>query len=100
MYSCIPYEAVYLGKDSRLQPTNRDCGKEIDYTDQGVSGRFSWYVHNCTMGTILSPPLEEFDIYLNYVWKLGFEETPDYNFLCELFTKVLKNNNYQSLNVI
>lgn len=36
---------------------------------------------------------EEFAIYLNYVRKLGFEETPDYDFLRELFTKVLKNLN-------
>ena len=35
---------------------------------------------------------EEFGIYLNYVRKLGFEETPDYDFLRELFTKVLKNS--------
>lgn len=37
--------------------------------------------------------LEEFGIYLNYVRKLGFEENPDYDFLRELFTKVLKNSN-------
>ena len=37
-------------------------------------------------------PAEEFSIYLNYVRKLGFEETPDYDFLRELFAKVLKNN--------
>lgn len=36
-------------------------------------------------------PAEEFAIYLNYVRKLGFEEAPDYDFLRELFTKVLKN---------
>ncbi|KAL0946648.1 hypothetical protein HGRIS_012842 [Hohenbuehelia grisea] len=35
---------------------------------------------------------EEFSIYLNYVRKLGFEETPDYDFLRELFSKVIKNN--------
>lgn len=34
---------------------------------------------------------EEFGIYLNYVRKLGFEETPDYDFLRELFTKVLRD---------
>lgn len=34
---------------------------------------------------------EEFGIYLSYVRKLGFEENPDYDFLRELFTKVLKN---------
>lgn len=40
----------------------------------------------------LKPPRcpEEFAIYMNYVRKLGFEETPDYDFLRELFTKVLK----------
>ena len=27
---------------------------------------------------------------MNYVRKLGFEETPDYDFLRELFTKVMK----------
>ena len=32
---------------------------------------------------------EEFSIYLNYVRKLGFEETPDYDFLRALFTKIL-----------
>jgi casein kinase 1 len=29
---------------------------------------------------------------LNYVRKLGFEETPDYEFLSDLFTKAMKNN--------
>ena len=35
---------------------------------------------------------EDFPIYLNYIRKLGFEETLDYYFLRELLTKVLKNN--------
>ena len=30
---------------------------------------------------------------MNYVRKLGFEEAPDYNFLLELFNKVLKTMN-------
>ncbi|KAI9288357.1 kinase-like domain-containing protein [Umbelopsis sp. AD052] len=34
---------------------------------------------------------EEFGIYLQYVRKLGFEELPDYNFLQELFNKVIRN---------
>jgi hypothetical protein len=33
---------------------------------------------------------EEFAIYLNYVRKLGFTETPDYNFLRDLFSKALR----------
>ena len=36
--------------------------------------------------------IEEFGIYLNYVRKLGFEETPDYDFLRELFTKIIRTN--------
>ncbi|CAO3628666.1 unnamed protein product [Cunninghamella echinulata] len=34
---------------------------------------------------------EEFGIYLQYVRKLGFEESPDYDFLRELFSKAIKN---------
>ncbi|KAG8933289.1 casein kinase I [Tulasnella sp. 418] len=34
---------------------------------------------------------EEFGIYLTYVRKLGFEENPDYDFLRDLLTKVLRN---------
>lgn len=37
---------------------------------------------------------EEFGIYLQYVRKLGFEELPDYNFLQELFNKVLRNGGH------
>ncbi|KAM0792282.1 Casein kinase I 2, variant 2 [Microbotryomycetes sp. NB124-2] len=35
---------------------------------------------------------QEFGIFLNYVRKLGFEETPDYDFLRDLLGKVLKNS--------
>ena len=41
---------------------------------------------------LIASSLEEFGIYLNYVRKLGFEEAPDYDFLRELFGKVIKNN--------
>ena len=34
---------------------------------------------------------DEFAIYMNYVRKLGFEEAPDYDFLRELFSKVLRD---------
>ena len=48
--------------------------------------------HICDL--ILNPRcvfVEEFNIYMHYVRKLGFEETPDYDFLRELFTKVLRS---------
>ncbi|KAL0074692.1 Serine/Threonine kinase CK1 [Phycomyces blakesleeanus] len=35
---------------------------------------------------------EEFGIYLQYVRKLGFDEAPDYEFLRELFSKVIKKS--------
>jgi hypothetical protein len=47
----------------------------------------------CLATSDVSYDAEEFGIYLNYVRKLGFEETPDYDFLRELFAKVMKNNN-------
>lgn len=44
------------------------------------------------LGTISNFLLEEFGIYLQYVRKLGFEETPDYEFLRNLFTKAIEKN--------
>lgn len=35
---------------------------------------------------------DEVGIYLSYVRKLGFEEAPDYDFLRDLFAKIMKNN--------
>ncbi|EME44488.1 hypothetical protein DOTSEDRAFT_72084 [Dothistroma septosporum NZE10] len=35
---------------------------------------------------------DEFNKYLTYVRGLGFEDTPDYDYLRELFTKALQNN--------
>jgi casein kinase 1 len=43
---------------------------------------------------LMTHDTEEFGIYLNYVRKLGFDETPDYDFLCELFANVMMKNNY------
>lgn len=56
--------------------------------------RLPWY---CLLLSLSKFPLklflsEEFGIYLNYVRKLGFEEAPDYDFLRELFSKVIKSN--------
>jgi casein kinase 1 len=38
---------------------------------------------------------EEFGIYLQYVRKLGFEETPDYDFLRGLFDKAIEKSGEQ-----
>jgi casein kinase 1 len=37
------------------------------------------------------PYAEEFNKYLTYVRNLGFEDTPDYDYLRDLFTQALKN---------
>lgn len=59
---------------------------------EGFPGQCFFAVeHSATLRPFIST--DEFSIYLNYVRKLGFEETPDYDFLRELFTKVLKNAN-------
>lgn len=73
-----------------------DWRKEANHTHQGIVRRLP----RCALLLLLPACVshctdlsEEFGIYLNYVRKLGFEETPDYDFLRELFTKVMKNNN-------
>lgn len=48
-------------------------------------GRFSSH------GYMLMSFAEEFNKYLSYVRNLGFEDTPDYDFLRDLFTQALKN---------
>ena len=46
-----------------------------------------WHVFN----TQLTWLPEEFNKYLSYVRNLGFEDTPDYDYLRDLFTQALKN---------
>jgi hypothetical protein len=84
------------GGDEQAE-VREDWGEEAEYSDQGIGGGFPWCVSSLSL-SLISPILpipshtDEFAIYLNYVRKLGFEETPDYDFLRELFTKVLKNS--------
>lgn len=60
--------------------TNKQKYEKIGETKQSTS-----------IATLCEGFPEEFGIYLNYVRKLGFQEEPDYDFLRELFTKVLKS---------
>jgi casein kinase 1 len=60
----------------------------VKASQESLHYRFDWRF----LPETLTPLSEEFNIYLNYVRKLGFEEKPDYDFLRELFAKVLKNN--------
>jgi casein kinase 1 len=61
--------------------------KELCEGFPGICKFYSIDLFNLRVGIV-----EEFGIYLNYVRKLGFEETPDYEFLRELFTKVIRSN--------
>ena len=59
---------------------------------EGFPGRLPFHAHLRFLTDVCPPPLEGFNVYLNYVRKLGFEETPDYDFLRKLFVMVMKNN--------
>lgn len=70
-----------IGEKKQTTPIKELC--------EGFPGMFFEILFSAPL---TSPVTEEYSIYLNYVRKLGFEETPDYDFLRELFGKVLKNN--------
>lgn len=89
-----------IGEKKQSTPIKELC--------EGFPGAFSqlcffvsaYVLLNTAVKLVLTPPLpitthliEEFGIYLNYVRKLSFEETPDYDFLRDLFTKSLKSMN-------
>lgn len=99
MYSCTFCEVVCRGKACGRRRTSKSTRR----LERRSSRQRSWsYVKDslvCIRSFLLTAHvscanasllLEEFAIYMNYVRKLGFEETPDYDFLRELFTKVLK----------
>lgn len=93
------------GRDQQTE-VRKDWREEAEHADQGVGGGVPWCVErvllaacSCISSSLVEKleltrsvdDADEFAIYLNYVRKLGFEETPDYDFLRELFSKVLKN---------
>lgn len=72
-----------LARRSR-RPLSRICAKDFRV---GVPPEFSLLpVHSIDFDFP-----EEFNKYLSYVRNLGFEDTPDYDFLRDLFTQALKN---------
>jgi len=73
-----------IGEKKQTTPIKELC--------EGFPGRLPFHARLHFPADVCPPFLEEFNIYLNYVRKLGFEETPDYEFLRELFAKVMKNN--------
>lgn len=84
------------GGDQQAE-VREDWREEAEHAHQGACRGFPRYAAAASLDrgqdlTSALVPAEEFAIYLNYVRKLGFEETPDYDFLRELFTKVLKNS--------
>ena len=85
----------YLGRGSkqprtsrstkRLEKRNRLPQSKISATPSLVGAADS-LPHYCA--DVIT---EEFNKYLSYVRNLGFEDTPDYDFLRDLFTQALKN---------
>lgn len=68
----------------RLGRRNRQLPSRISVKDSQVRSKLAFIV------TLLTTPAEEFNKYLSYVRNLGFEDTPDYDYLRELFTQALK----------
>ena len=100
-FSCISFAEVCHGRVSKRQRTSKNTRRLVRRSRQRPLRNFA-RVTRVIHGSLLSffehtsdPHMstEEFGIYLNYVRKLGFEETPDYDFLRELFAKIMKNNN-------
>ncbi|KAF7305037.1 Casein kinase I 1 [Mycena kentingensis (nom. inval.)] len=104
----IPYrERKSLSGTARYMSINTHLGREQSRRDdlEALGHVFMYFLRgslpwqglkaatNKQKSSAMAFPAKEFGIYLNYVRKLGFEETPDYDFLRELFTKVMKNNN-------
>lgn len=66
------------------RPLLRNCAKDTQVYSSNPPFHLSsrWLISYCA---------EEFNKYLSYVRNLGFEDTPDYDYLRDLFTQVLKN---------
>jgi hypothetical protein len=99
MCSCISFGVAFRGKGcapQRISKNMKRLGK------RNKAPRFPNFAMDSRVRRHLraDDPLtdnfsEEFAIYMNYVRKLGFEENPDYDFLRELFSKVLKTTGEQ-----
>lgn len=86
------YQQAKVREDWRKETVdpNKGAGRRLPwFVLLSLSNGFSWSL-TFFLSFFWGGP-DEFAIYLNYVRKLGFEETPDYDFLRELFTKALKS---------
>ncbi len=97
MFSCTSCVVRSRGKVSRQPTTSKNTSalgrrsKMFRLRICAMGIRVSWlHLLDLVLALIIHPSTEEFAIYLNYVRKLGFDETPDYEFLKELFFKVLR----------
>ena len=69
----------------------KDWWKETNNCHQRSMWRPTRFVLHIPSFSVTNTPSEEFNKYLSYVRNLGFEDTPDYDFLRDLFTQALKN---------
>ncbi len=99
MSLCISSVGVCHGRASKPLLTSKNTKRSARRSrlrQLTSSVRVSQVRHEGYLGDVIilktcCATAEEFNIYMHYVRKLGFEETPDYDFLRELFTKVLRS---------
>lgn len=98
MFSCISFVAVFRGKASKLPPTSKNTKRLARRNRRRRSKICATGILVCSFSDsgsvlllILYAVAEEFNKYLSYVRNLGFEDTPDYDYLRDLFTQALKN---------
>lgn len=95
MSSCTSCGVGCLGRGWRLPRTSRSMKRLERRSRQLQSRNFARdsqvYIVCVLCHSLLMIYLDEFNQYLSYVRNLGFEDTPDYDLLRDLFTQALKN---------
>lgn len=101
MCSFTSYGEAFRGKVSKPPPTSRNT-KRLERRSRRLPSRIcardTQVLHNSPLdpklvvsGSTNQIGIEEFTKYLTYVRNLGFEDTPDYDYLKDLLSQALKS---------
>jgi casein kinase 1 len=96
MFLCTFCAVACHGRDSRPPQTSKST-KRLERRSRPLPSKIFARAFPVSLSSpsrcsaLLTCPLDEFNQYLTYVRNLGFEDTPDYDYLRDLFTQALKN---------